>query len=223
MLLRGGVFAIALLGVLAAAGCALRGGTVPLARRLPTVTVTCVVTTAEEAPIAGARCQSEGIGATTDAHGIALLKGVPAGDRLLVVTAAGYVPGSQPYTVSTTSLAVAVRLRPRAVPGGGILPPQATNRINLCRENPLAAEKSHANCSARHDPSYCAVCAGLRTGCAGRGTNSRARVRRSDRSDPSPARRPSGSWQREGLVESSRRGESGGPWRPWPIAGRETG
>ena len=106
-------FVILLLGTLVA-GCALQGGTVPLGRRLPTVIVTCVVLTAEEGAIPGARCQSEGIGATTDEHGVAALRGVPAGDRLLVVTAAGYDAGSQPYTVSTSDLTVRVHLRARS-------------------------------------------------------------------------------------------------------------
>jgi hypothetical protein len=96
------------------AGCALQGGTVPLARRPPTVTVTCVVLTTEDGAIPGARCQSEGIGATTDEHGVAALHGVPAGDRLVVATAEGYDAGSQPYTASTTDLTVRVHLRARA-------------------------------------------------------------------------------------------------------------
>jgi hypothetical protein len=103
---------LVLLGMLAA-GCALRGGTVPLGRRLPTVTVTCVVLTAENGSIPDARCQSEGVGATTDEHGVAVLRGVPVGDRLLVVTATGYDAGSQPYTASTTDLTVRVHLRAR--------------------------------------------------------------------------------------------------------------
>ena len=94
-------------------GCALRGGTLSTGRRLPTITVTCVVLTAEDGAIPGARCQSEGIGATTDEHGVAVLRGVPAGDRLLVVTASGYDAGSQPYTASTTDLTVRVHLRAR--------------------------------------------------------------------------------------------------------------
>ena len=106
-------FVIVLLGM-PAAGCALQGGTVPLERRLPTVTVTCVVLTAEERPVPGARCQSEGVGATTDEHGVAVLRGVPVGERLLVVTAAGYDAGSQPYTTSTTDVTVRVHLRARS-------------------------------------------------------------------------------------------------------------
>jgi hypothetical protein len=99
--------------LLATVGCALQGGKVPLARRVPTVTVTCVVLTVEDRPIADARCQSEGIGATTDGQGVARLVGVPIGDRLLVVTAAGYDPGRQPYTLSMTDLTVTVHLRVR--------------------------------------------------------------------------------------------------------------
>src|SRR4029453_15585546 len=104
---------IVLLGMLVA-GCALQGGTVPLGRSLPTVAVTCVVLTAEDGSIPGARCQSEGVGATTDEHGVAVLRGVPVGDRLLVVTAAGDGAGSQPYTVSTIDLTVRVHLRARS-------------------------------------------------------------------------------------------------------------
>ena len=101
-----------LLGTVAT-GCALQGGAVPLGRGLPTVTVTCVVLTAENGSIRDARCQSEGVGATTDEHGVAVLRGVPVGDRLLVVTASGYDAGSQPYTASTTDLTVRVHLRAR--------------------------------------------------------------------------------------------------------------
>ena len=105
-------FALVLLGMLVP-GCALQDGTVPLGRRLPTVAVTCVVLTADDGLIPGARCQSEGVGATTDERGVAVLRGVPVGDRLLVVTAAGYDAGSQPYTVATTDLTVRVHLRAR--------------------------------------------------------------------------------------------------------------
>ena len=101
------------LWLLATAGCALQGGKVPVARRVPTVTVTCVVLTAEGGPIADARCLSEGVGATTDWQGVARLIGVPVGERLLVVTAAGFDPGRQPYTLSRTDLTVTVHLRAR--------------------------------------------------------------------------------------------------------------
>ena len=102
---------IVLLGMLAS-DCALQGGTVPLGRRLPAATVTCVVLTAADAAIAGARCQSEGIGATTDEHGVAVLRGIPVGERLLVVTAPGYDAANQPYTLSSTDLTITVHLRP---------------------------------------------------------------------------------------------------------------
>ena len=93
-----------------AAGCAMKGGTLPSMRHPPTVTVTCVVLTVQDGPIAGARCQSEGVGATTDAYGLARLRGVPVGDRLLVVTASGFDAGSQAYTVFATDLTVRVQL-----------------------------------------------------------------------------------------------------------------
>jgi hypothetical protein len=95
------------LGLLTAC-CALQRGTVP-ARRLPTVTVTCVVRTAGDQPIAGARCLSEGVRALTDEQGVARLPGVPVGARLLVVTVVGYDPVNQPYTASA-DLSVTVTL-----------------------------------------------------------------------------------------------------------------
>lgn len=95
------------LGLLTAC-CALQGGTVP-ARRLPTVTVTCVVRTAGDRPIAGARCLSEGVSALTDEQGVARLPGVPVGARLMVVTVAGYDQVNQPYTASA-DLSVTVTL-----------------------------------------------------------------------------------------------------------------
>ena len=102
-----------MLGLLTAS-CALQGGKVPT-RRLPTVTVTCVVRTAVDQAIAGARCLSEGVSALTDEQGVARLPGVPVGARLLVVTAVGYDPVNQPYTASADlSLTVTlVRKAPR--------------------------------------------------------------------------------------------------------------
>lgn len=94
---------------LAGSACgALAGGEVNLPDRSPRYPVTCLVVDARsQQPIAGATCSIEGQSGLTNAEGIRTLR-APAGERLFVVTARGYVTGTRAFHIDSNGQTVRV-------------------------------------------------------------------------------------------------------------------
>jgi hypothetical protein len=95
--LRGALVAMA---AIAGTACgALAGGEINLPDRSTRYPVTCLVVDARSQwPIAGATCSIEGQSGSTDADGLLMLS-APAGERLFVGAARGYVTGSRAFRV----------------------------------------------------------------------------------------------------------------------------